>query len=67
MDRITDTELRDFCKWYKNRFGKTTDEEVLVTCMCGHFHSFPKAMKEQLRRMQSLGLITVNKDKTITI
>lgn len=65
MKEIPDDDLRAFCKWC--RFKGRVSEEVLVTCMCGHFHSFPKAMKEQLRRMQSLGLITVNKDKTITI
>ncbi len=67
MTQISDTELRDFCKWYKDRNKKAIDEEsVFITCMCGHFHSYPKAMKEQLKRMNVLGLITTNKG-TITI
>ena len=67
MERITDKELREFCKWYKNHFRKDSDvESVFVTCMCGHFHSYPKAMKDVMKRMQALRLITINKEK-ITI
>lgn len=67
MTQIPDNELRDFCKWNKDRLSKTTEEEsVFITCMCGHFHSYPKAMKEVLKRMQALGLITTNK-RMITI
>jgi hypothetical protein len=62
---IEDIDLRKFCRWCRYR-GKMS-EEVLVTCMCGHFHSYPKAMRKELKRMQSLGLIIVNTDKTISI
>ena len=41
-------------------------DSVFVTCMCGHFHSHPKAMKELLERMQTLGLVIRHKG-TITI
>lgn len=62
---IKDEDLREFCRWC--RFRGNVSEDVLVTCLCGHFHSFPDVMKQQLKRMVSLGLITVNKDKTYQI
>ena len=68
MDRITYKELREFCKWYKGHFRKDSDvESVFVTCMCGHFHSYPKAMKEVLKRMVSLGLIKKDKEKIMIL
>lgn len=67
MNRITDNELQEFCKWYSSRFAKREDvESVFVTCMCGHFHSTPKAMLQLLKRMAALGLIKKQKNK-ITI
>lgn len=67
MAEITDNDLREFCRWYRHHFGKREDaESVFVTCLCGAFHSFPKPMKEVVKRMQDLSLIRV-KDKKITI
>lgn len=64
---MTDNELREFCQWYKHHFGQHEDtESVFVTCMCGHFHSCPKAMQPMLKRMVALGLIKRDKEK-ITI
>jgi hypothetical protein len=64
---MTDIGLREFCKWYKSHFGKSKDvESVFLTCLCGHFHSYPKAMKEVLKRMQTLGLVTI-KNSNISI
>lgn len=64
---MSDNELREFCKWYKHHYGKHEDvESVFVTCLCGHFHSYPKAMKEVVKKMNALGLITTTKEK-ITI
>ena len=67
MAEITDNDLKEFAKWYKNHFGKREDaESVFVTCLCGHFHSYPKAMMEVVKRMRDLSLIA-EIDKTITI
>lgn len=64
---VRDNDLREFVRWHKRHYEKREDaESVFVTCMCGHFHSYPKAMKELLKRMQALGLITTNKER-ITI
>ena len=67
MAEITDNDLREFCRWYRHHYGKREDaESVFVTCLCGHFHSYPKAMKEVVKRMRDLSLIA-EIDKTITI
>ena len=40
---ITDTDLVEFCKWYADFHGDTDIEtSVIVTCLCGYFHTFPK-------------------------
>ena len=64
---MTDTELRDYCKWYQGHFRKDVElKSVYVTGMCGRFHSYPKAMTQALRRMQALGLVEV-KSHMVTI
>ncbi len=64
---IAEKQLYDFCRWYCHYFGKHEDaESVFVTSMCGMFHSYPKAMAKELKRMAILGLITRGKEK-ITI
>ncbi len=68
MLRIQDNDLKAFCEWYRQRFNECCMlESVFVTCMCGHFGSYEKAMKEALKRMQSLGLIIRHKNGTISI
>ena len=65
---VRDNDLREFVRWYKGHYGQCEDtESVFVTCMCGHFHSYPKAMKEVLKRMVSLGLIKKDKEKIIIL
>lgn len=64
---MTDQELQDFIIWHKGRFKRTeVPESVLLTCMCGAFHSYPRAMKHVLKRMSDLGLIK-RKGEQITI
>ena len=64
---MSDDELQEFCQWYSKHFGKSEyAESVFVTCLCGHFHSYPKAMREAVNRMAALGLIRKEKDN-ITI
>lgn len=64
---MTDQELKDFIIWHKERFKRTElPESVLITCMCGFFHSYPRAMQQVLKRMSALGLIK-RKGEQITI
>lgn len=68
MTEITDIQLADFAAWYRQRFNECCMEQsVLVTCLCGHFGSNEKAMKEALKRMQSLDLIIRHRNGTISI
>lgn len=64
MAETSDKELWEFCQWYKHHYGKREDvESVFITCMCGHFHSYPKAMKEVVKRMADIGIIKKEKDR----
>ncbi len=63
MGNISDKDLRDFCKWYKDRFNKVADGKgVVITCLCGHFHTYTKRAKELLKRCESINLLAVNND-----
>lgn len=60
---VSDRELQDFCKWYKEHFGKSGERKsVVVVCLCGHFHTFPKNANELLKRCKSLNLLATRKD-----
>ena len=68
MKELKDNDLREFCDWYRQRFKRCcTTASVFVTCMCGHFSSYEKAMRDALKRMQSLGLIIRHKNGMISI
>lgn len=55
---LTQTQLLDFCKWFAGYHGTEQPEHVFfVTCLCGHFHSNPKAAEAILQDMKGLGLI----------
>ena len=58
MERISDKDLQDFCKWYKDRFNKVADEKgVMITCLCGHFHTYTKRAKELLKHCEELNIL----------
>ena len=60
---ITDTDLVEFCKWYADFHGDTDIEtSVIVTCLCGYFHTFPKAADKLLMRCKKSGLVVANGD-----
>lgn len=60
MAEVKDCDLKDFAKWYARHYGRVeVTESVFITCLCGRFHSYPKPMKEVLKRMQTLGLVTI--------
>ena len=56
---ITDSELQEFCRWYKNHYGTSESyESAMVTCLCGHYHTFPKEAKRILARLKGLDLLS---------
>ena len=58
-EKITDNELIEFCQWYKDHYGKNeSSESAFTTCLCGHFHTYPKEAKVLLSRLKRLELIT---------
>lgn len=60
---IIDTDLVEFCKWYADFHGDTDIEtSVIVMCLCGYFHTFPKAADKLLMRCKKLRLVVANGD-----
>lgn len=56
---ITDSELQEFCRWYKDHYGRSESyESAMVTCLCGHYHTFPKEAKRILARLKVLDLLS---------
>ena len=59
VEEITDSELQDFCQWYKKHYAKTESfESAFITCLCGHYHTFPKQAKVIMSRLFGLDLIS---------
>lgn len=59
MIEVSNEELNEFCQWYKEHYGKSESyESAFITCMCGHFHTYPKEAKVLLSRLKGLELIT---------
>lgn len=53
-----DSELQEFCQWYKKHFGKSESyESAMITCLCGRFHTYPKEAKKLMDRLKSLDLL----------
>ena len=62
MDMILDTELKDFCTWYSNHFNKrVSTESVILTCMCGYFHTYTRVATMILKRCKALKYVEVEK------
>lgn len=58
-ESILDSELQEFCQWYKEHYGRSESfESAFITCLCGHYHTFPKQAKVLLNRLKGLELIT---------
>lgn len=61
-EEITDSELAEFCQWYKEHYGKTeSNESAFITCLCGHFHTYPKEATTIIGRLMKLGLMEKRK------
>lgn len=59
IEEITDSELQEFCRWYKDHYGRSESyESAMVTCLCGHYHTFPKEAKRILARLKGLDLLS---------
>jgi hypothetical protein len=59
IEEITDSELQDFCQWFKKHYGKAESyESAMITCLCGHYHTYPKEAKRILARLKSLELVS---------
>ena len=58
---ITDEELRESLRWYRNHYGAVLKtRSVFETWVIGHFRSYPKAAREITERMVELELIQIN-------
>lgn len=59
IEEIADGELQEFCRWYKDHYGRSESyESAMVTCLCGHYHTFPKEAKRILARLKGLDLLS---------
>lgn len=59
---ILDQELVEFCRWYKDYYGKAESyESAMITCLCGRFHTFPKQAKKILSRLVDMDLVTIKR------
>jgi hypothetical protein len=58
MKEFSDTELSEFCSWFKDHFEKVEAYEcVFVVSMSGHFHTIPRNANKLLERCKKLDLI----------
>ena len=65
---ITDNDLRAFCHWYADFHGDTDiTPGVLLTCMCGYFHTYTKAADQLLNRCMRLKAVTADHGDTVKI
>lgn len=63
VEDITDTELKNFCEWYKNHFAEVEVYKcVFVVSMSGHFHTIPRKAKKLLERCKKLNLVEVKRN-----
>lgn len=60
---IDDSELMEFCQWFKIHYGKAESyESAMITCLCGRFHTYPREAKLIMSRLKSLELISQKKN-----
>lgn len=59
MIEVSNEELNEFCQWYKQHYGKSESyESAMITCLCGHYHTYLKEAKIILARLKGLDLIS---------
>ena len=60
IEKITDKDLREFCRWYVGFHGtKPVATSILSTCLTGFFHPHSKAANILLARLKRLDLLQV--------
>lgn len=60
---ITDEQLREFVKWYRNHYEKSeTFTAGMSISMAGYFHISTKQAKKLLERCNSIGLIKMRRE-----
>lgn len=65
-ESILDSELQEFCRWYKNHYGRSESfESAFITCLCGHYHTYPKEAKRLMERLKGLDLITQKRNDVL--
>ena len=59
IGEIAESELQEFCQWFKYHYNRNESyESAMITCLCGHYHTFPKQAKKILERLKGMGLIS---------
>lgn len=62
-EEITDSELKEFCQWHKAHYGKSECfVSAMTTCLCGHYHTYPREATLLLDRCIRLGLMEKKKN-----
>lgn len=65
-ESILDSELQEFCRWYKNHYGRSESfESAFITCLCGYYHTYPKEEKRLMERLKGLDLITQKRNNVL--
>lgn len=60
VEDITNFELQNFCEWFKDHYSKNESyESAMITCLCGHYHTYPREAKRLLKRLISLKYVSV--------
>jgi hypothetical protein len=63
-EEIKDSELADFCQWHTEHYGrKEVYLSAITTCICGHFHTYPREANLIINRLVKLGLLEKRKNK----
>ena len=55
--------MNEFCLWYTKRHSIDTSKSVLITCLCGYFHTYPKKAESLFKEMMASGLVTEMDDR----
>ena len=59
VEDITNFELQNFCEWFKDHYRKSESyESAMITCLCGHYHTYPREAKKLVARLKSLDLMS---------
>lgn len=64
--KTNDNDLIDFCNWFANFHGATNiKQSVIVTCLCGYFHTYTKNAEQLFKRCQKLNLVVITNDAVV--